>query len=180
MFKSKLPALNAILIVNLVFIVAGLFLCVMSIINAEANFSTIVAAIFKMIALIDAIVYIFMGYGKKVAKFYFSFGLLFAIAQIFSLASLSVNSGDFVLTVLSALTLVFILVLIFSENFGKKNSLLTCLGIIILSIASLLYNIILGSGVLFYGADVVKIILSCVYTTMTYAKYIDKERRGTK
>ena len=181
MLRTDKPIYKAILILNLLFIVAGVVFSVIGIARADANVSRIICLILSVICLVFAAFYIISGYTKDAAKYYKVFGALLAIKYLVEILSGSINSAIPFGVMVRALSLVIVLVLLLSANLGKAKSFVLCGIFVILRVALLLYAVIRGDmlTILLIG-NIVNIDLACLYGIMTYAKYLDKTERGTK
>ena len=178
MLRTDKPIYKVILILNLLFIAAGIVFSVIGITNADMNATRIISHVAAIACLAFAGFYILSGYAKNAAKYYKVYGALLAVIFIVSILSGSVNSGIPLGIMTMILSLVVVLVLLLSENLGKTKSFALC-GLLVI------FNVVLLIG----GQDMsvtsiitklVKIDLACLYGIMTYAKYLDKAERGTK
>ena len=182
MLKTKNATYKAILIFNLLCIVAALVLCALSIVDATSNLAQQIACLFQIAALIYAAYYVFAGFTKDAAKYYKTFAAIFALAQIASLSSLSANANSYFGSLLSALTLGLILVLFLSKNLGKKTSLILCGILVVVVVLSLIAALVEGgftTGAVIFPI-IARFVLAALLGIMTFAKYIDKAARGSK
>ena len=157
---------------------AGVVFSVIGIVNADMNATRIISHIAAIVSLVFAAFYILSGYRKNAAKYYKVYGALLAIIFLISILTASVNSRGSIGIMAASLSLVFVLVLLLSENLGKAKSFILCGLLVIFNVVLL----IIGQNVTATTviAKLVKIDLACLYGIMTFAKYLDKTERGTK
>jgi len=179
MLKTKNATYKVILIVALICIVAALVESAICVSNAAFGVTMQVVCVCNIAALIYAAFYILAGYNKDNANFYKIFGAIYALAQIVDLAFLGTVNAGYVVMLFAALILAAILVLVFSKDLGKQKSMTICIVLVALTAA---LTICAASGVLVevVGMYWVKLVLACLYTLMTFAKYVDKAARGSK
>lgn len=178
MLRTDKPIYKVILILNLLFIAAGVVFSVIGIANADMNATRIISHITAIASLVFAAFYILSGYRKNAAKYYKVYGALLAIVFLISILSASVNSRGSIGTMVASLSLVLVLVLLLSENLGKAKSLILCGLLVIINVVLLAIG--QNATATTVIAKLVKIDLVCLYGIMTYAKYLDKAERGTK
>ena len=184
MLRTDKPIYKVILVLNLLFIAAGIVFSVIGITNAEMNITRIISHIAAITCLVFAAFYILNGYTKNAAKYYKVYGALLASIFLISVLSGSVNSRSSIGIMAASLSLVIVLVLLLSENLGKSKSFVLCGLLVIINIVFPIYVItpMMARGSSDYSliTPLVKIDLVCLYGIMTYAKYLDKAERGTK
>ena len=181
MLRTDKPIYKVILILNLLFIAAGVVLCVIGIISPDANATRIINRIVAIACLIFAAFYILNGYTKDAAKYYKVFGALLVIKYLAGILSGATNSGIPFSIMATTLSLVLVLVLLLSENLGKTKSLVLCGVFVIFRVVFLLYSIIKSDiSTMLIMSNIVNLDLACLYGIMTFAKYLDKAERGTK
>ena len=93
MLRTDKPIYKAILVLNLLFIIAGIILCANDIVSINASVSRIISRVVAIACLAFAGFYIISGYTKDAAKYYKMFGALFSIKYLTSILSGSTNSG---------------------------------------------------------------------------------------
>ncbi len=182
MLRTDKPIYKVILILNLLFIVAGIVACVIGIASPYADAYRIISRAVSIAVLAFGGFYILSGYTKDAAKYYKLFGALYAVKLILKLLSGIVHAGTPLGIMLGVFSLVFVLVLLLSENLGKQKSLILCgllviVGVVVFVISALDAKYQTASAVI---EGIVNIDLACLYGIMTYAKYLDKAERGTK
>lgn len=179
MFRVDKPIYKVILLINMIFIVVGIAFSFMN-----YSTSTSIQKIYKITnitGLVFALFYILLGYTKNSSGFYKSFSVLYLISQAIGLCSIFINSipRAYIFTIIGILAE---LVIIFKKDFGKKKSLIFC-GIIVIAVIGSIINVILLGHNTFDAivrGRLVDLILSLLFTILTYAKYMDKADRGTK
>ena len=180
MLRTDKPIYKVILILNLLFIAAGVVFSIIGIANPDANATRIISSIMAIACLVFAGFYILNGYTKDAAKYYKVFGALLAVKYLTGILSGTTNrSTPFGIMVIS-LSLVIVLVLLLSENLGKTKSLVLCGLLVIIGVVDIVVHIKMDMSTYALIAKLVKIDLACLYGIMTYAKYLDKTERGTK
>ena len=181
MLRTDKPIYKVILVLNLLFIVAGIGLSVVGITNPEADIFKIISRIEAIACLVFAAFYIISGYTKDAAKYYKVYGALLAVKYLAGILSGSTKSGTPFGIMMIALSLVITLVLLLSENLGKTKSFVLCGLLVIVRIVLLIYSVAENNiPTIFVLSNIVNIDLACLYGIMTYAKYLDKTERGTK
>ena len=181
MLRTDKTIYKVILILNLLFIVAGIVLCVIGIASPDASATRIIMRIAAIVCLIFAAFYILNGYTKNAAKYYKVYGALLAIKHLTGILSGSIESGTPFGIMILSLSLVIVLVLLLSENLGKTKSFILCGLNVILGVGLLLYSVIKGNiPTILIMSNIVNIDLACLFGIMTFAKYLDKAERGTK
>ena len=181
MLKTDKPAYKAILILNLLLLVAGLVLCVFGIASPDANLYSKITRYTAIVVLIFGDFYILRGHGKDSAKYYKLFGAFYALYIITAIVSISTNATKPMIVAYENASLVIVLVLVLSENIGKLKSFILCGLLVLINIAVLVTNLITGKYIgIVLSMMFIDIVLACLYGIMTYAKYLDKAERGTK
>ena len=178
MLRTDKPIYKVILILNLLFIVAGIVFSIIGFTNANMNTTRIISNIADIACLVFAAFYIFGGYTKSAAKYYKMFGVFLAVRFFISVLSGSVNSKPTLSIMVATFSLVLILVLLLSENLGKTKSFVLCGLLVIIQLVLLIVG--KDKSVGFIISNLVRQDLACLYGIMTYAKYLDKAERGTK
>lgn len=138
--------------------------------------------IFQIIAYCFALDYAFRGHKKDAAKSYKRFLFAFALSMLITLIRCFYKGNlPMSFNILSAISLLFVLVLAFKKDFGKRNSYILAFGILLLSIAKIVIQYF--SGLLTFEslfASLSSLIISITLCIFVIAKYIDKESRGSK
>ena len=174
MLRTDKPIYKVILVLNLLFIVAGVASCVISIASQDANITRIICLILAIACLVFAAFYILNGYTKDAAKYYKMYGTFLALKCLADTLSVITNNGMPFGTVIRTLCLVIILVLLLSENLGKTKSLILCGLFVALRVTLLIYSITIGiNPKIFIIGNIVNIDLACLFGIMTYAKYLN-------
>ena len=181
MLRTDKPIYKAILVLNLLFVVAGIVLSVIEIISGNSDVTRMLTLVASIACLAFATFYIISGYTKDAAKYYKVYGTLLAVKFLLSILSSSITSAPTFGIMVIAISLVIVLVLILSENLGKEKSFILCGLHVILGVALLVFALSKGNvSIIYIISDIVNIDLACLFGIMTYAKYLDKAERGTK
>ena len=173
--------------INIFCIVAGIAVSAQNIMNPVSDILMRFGGVLTIAAFLIAAIYVFKGYTKAVAVSFKVFTLLFALSICLSIA------GAFRVNIIPALcetvSLIFVVFLALKKDFGKSNSFSLCGLVAILSIANIIEVVKLNPGVkldgtsygsLILGRAIAQLLISYLFGVMTYAKYLDKESRGTK
>ena len=182
------------MIINLVGGLVCLFGNVLIITSDLVNLFMKVSSVLSVLALIAGMAYIFMGCKKSAVKFFRGFMALYALNAVANIANASQSEiGTASTPVLGLLVnaVVFGLLIVMSvgEDLGKKKSFLVAGLIFAFGVASLIYTIVIAPGVAAGGSELgslyiirsaANLCLASMMGVMTFAKYRDKTRRGTK
>jgi len=139
--------------------------------------------IIDTIACILALFYCMKGYSKNAAVYFNAFCIAYCISlmiPIFLVAGMY-EAGSFIPTVALALRLVTFAcagIFVVASDLGKKKSYI--LAGIMLACSLILIVFAKGMGTNVYLGMIGKNALAIVFSIMVYAKYKDKEARGTK
>ena len=181
MLRTDKPIYKAILILNLLLIIAGVILSVKGITSKDASVIRIIMSVVAIVCIVFAAFFIFGGYTKNSAKYYDIYGTLLVIKHLAGILSGRTNSSTTFEIIVLALSLVITLVILLNENLGKEKSLVLCGLLVALSIVLLVYSLNEDNIQTFSIMNsIVNIDLVCLYGIMTYAKYLDKTERGTR
>ena len=180
MLRTDKPIYKAILVFNLLLIVAAVVLSVIGMSGEGATITRILSAVIKMLGLLFAGFYIILGYRKDAAKYYKIFGLLYMLSIVAGIISCLSNTFSITMIICEVLIIVDVFALIFVKDLGKTKSFVICAILVSLQIVltALAYSESDPSIVkinTFIGID-----FACLFGIMTYAKYLDKAERGTK
>lgn len=189
MFKTDNIIYKIILVFNLFCTIGGIATGILIATSDESGILLKISSLCALAALLFAGYYIISGYTKDAAKFYKSFAFLFAVSQLSAMiCSLFESTLNIVDITCYFFGLAFIVLMIFKKNLGKKVSLILCGIIIILCVISLSIAIQTATGIdlgdnllgtLTTARGVIQILLGVLFGIMTYAKYLDKDARGT-
>ena len=126
-------------------------------------------------------IYTLLGYRKNAAKYFKLYGLLYLVSQVavvISAISMATKAITYIICI-AAIVITFILVV--CKDFGKEKSLCLCgLLVLVQLIACFVVYTSFGSLIIVMITRAVDLVLACIYGIMTYAKYLDKDERGTK
>ena len=181
MLRTDKPIYKVILVLNLLFIVAGVAICAIGMASPDANLTRILFRVSAIACLVFAGFYIINGYTKDAAKYYKVYGALYAVKHLMGILSGSAKSGTTFGIMVLALSLVITLVLLLSENLGKTKSFVLCGLLVILGVVLLVHSLSQGNiPTILIMSNIVNVDLAYLYGIMTYAKYLDKAERGTE
>ncbi len=178
---------KVIFVLNIFCIVAGIAISIKNIFNPASGVLMCIGGILTIIAFLVAAVYVFKGYTKTAAFCFKLFTAVFALSLVLSI--IGAAKINFVPALCECAALVLVLVITVKKDFGKSNSFSVCGVIAILAIANIIEVIKLNPGVklsgnnyesLILGRSIAQFLLSYLFGIITYAKYLDKESRGTK
>ena len=180
MLRTDKPIYKVILVFNLLLITIAVVLSVITLSGDGATVTRILSAITKLVALVFAGFYIILGYRKNAAKYYKIFGFLYMISIVFAIIACISNTPAVVDIICYSLSVIGALVLIFVKDFGKAKALATCGVLVLLQIVSAIFSYIEGDPTIVKINVFMLLDLACLFGIMTYAKYLDKDERGTK
>lgn len=189
MLKTKKTLYRIILVFNLICIAAALCACVLTLVSAAANIWSRISSICALVALVFAAFYILKGYGKDAARYFKLFALLFALSEFASLLVIGTTIKEGTPVLISGVLFAIVLFMAIGLDVGKGRSLVLCAVVVAMAVAQLVLSIQHEPGVLLGGTtygtlamlrNAVKVLLSCLFGIMVYAKYVDKKMRGTK
>ena len=180
-------------IVHFILMVAAFVLCVVALLNGgTGNAGSGAGPIIAMCCFINALIlitvflYMFMGYGKKVAPFYRAFMIMLIVENIISLAYVMSSVQPPIYYSFSyIIALVMTDILAFSKDLGKKKTYVTAAILLICRAALLVFD---SCKVVTYGewqfsfisTDISFLLLAGTAILMVAGKYLDKDARGTK
>ena len=175
-------------ILNLVFIVLGLAICILTITKANDDSSTLAGLVLftNMVALVVSGLYVFLGYKKNAASYYKLTMALLTFAQaLFLVNIMSTEVSSVYGAVVQVLSLVLMVIIASAKDFGEKNTKIILLLLILCRTFSLVDSIILAPDLgnkLFavLSGNLNNLIFASTAGLMIMGKYIDKENRGTK
>ena len=180
MLRTDKPIYKVILVFNLLLIAAAVVLSIIGINGEGATLTRMLATVVRLFALLFAGFYLLSGYSKNAAKYYKTFGIIYALTIVVGIITCITNTVFVMDIICSVLLLIGILVLVSVKNLGKTKSFVICAFLVALQIACVVLVYLEGDPIIvkidmFMGVD-----LACLYGIMTYAKYLDKAERGTK
>lgn len=189
MKEKKRPVFTFVLILSFVLIAAGIAACIQNIFGSEATLWMRIGGIAAALALLSAGYYLLVGYSKNASRYYKVFVALFSISQLETVIGTGIGSGVPWAVICAAVALGLILAMFIGENLGKTLSITLCILNIAFCVAGIVFSASLHPGVALggnaYGTqmalrNIEQILLSVLLLVITAAKYIDKEKRGTK
>ena len=183
---TKKTLYNAVLIFNLMFILPGIGVCIMLLVNPAATLAVQSGGVAALLSLLAAFFYTIKGFSKKQAWAHKLFLGFFALAVILTQIGRQTRPDIFGI-VLSAITVVLLLLLLCGKNIGFRRSLLLCVILVVIGVLLILHLILTDPGIGRYGDPHSNLLLtwatadtalSVLSGTLTFSKYIDKVDRG--
>ena len=143
------------------------------------------------VSLACALIYILKGGTKKVAFFYKGFLALYIVSHIVFIISTLVGSYSVISPDAKPIRMIILflawiieysvlLFLAFAPNLGKHISLLLALVAVIMNICIVAMFFKLGFSISILLRNISRILMIVLLYLLVIAKYIDKEKRGTK
>ena len=180
MLKTKKPLYKVVVVFNLLCIVFCLVAAALSMFVENAGKAFTLDAVFIILAMMAAAYYMLGGYSKNAAKYYKVFAAFAALSGLVTLITTCLNGNGALFVICDAIVFAIILYMTFSLNQGKKRSLSFCGIAVVLRVVGLIAFLVVGNA---SGVVVMRyvsyIILACLLGIMTFAKYVDKDARGT-
>ena len=145
----------------------------------------IVGTVLNLLALACAVVYCTYGYQKKASVFYKVFFLFYAIHLLTGTYGMVVDFNGSLLAAITVLAFAIsfanVLMLFILDNLGKKKATVIAVINILIWFGFLLHHFIFRSDDIgIYTIRMASYLLSAILTSvLVYAKYADKEERGT-
>lgn len=182
MLKAKNGLYKFILILNLLLIVAGIAGSVFTMINKDAGAWLQFTGLAAILGFVSAVYYVFMGYSKDAAKYYKEFVALFVIFELVRTVAIGAQYQAGLLAAFAAVAYGCGVALLFGKDLGKNCSFWLAGVAIICSIGSIVAAASMNAEMKFFELMMsgCQFALTFMLGTMTYAKYLDKEARGTK
>jgi len=174
--KTAVPKwVNYVLVIILTAIIVN---NVITIISSEDPFGVNLnyIAFLNIIACTPAIYYCLSNHEKTAGKAYIVFCAVYAVTELLKLF-LRGQSGISIVVITPALVFASLVVLCLAKDLGKKKSYILALLVVALSVVDLIYVIVNSYDAIMYMSQ--NIILSICLFMMVYAKYKDKELRGS-
>jgi len=168
---------------NRVVMIIELVLLILSVVGNIKGLGTSgkVQFIFNLIAIVFALIYLFMEYQKSASIFYKLFAVSLVLKEAAAITNIAINEEvPAIAFILVLICYTCVTLLAVSLDLGKiKSYVIECI-LCIASAISLVYVMISStySGIIVYNAT--RLLLAVVFGIMIYAKYQDKEIRGTK
>ncbi len=131
----------------------------------------------EIITLLFVSFYCLSGYKKKSAGM-FKGSLVFRLISVALGLCIAIQFKQIFTIIVSIIVLACLTMLLFIKDLGKRKSMVLTGLMIVATVASLVYFCAAAEG--FIGAHITSILLSVIFFIMVYAKYKDKEARGTK
>ena len=188
MLKTKNPVFRIVLIIILLCLIGCIIFGVQTAVSPQTDIYMQISSLCALPAMIFAAYYMLAGYSKGSAGYFKFFLFLFAI-YLLSVLVADIAQGRVSGIVLTALSLAVVLVMLIGKNPGKKVSLTLCVVVILVCALEVLlmccqqptlFSDSDPAGKLLLGRSATGGLLACLMGVITFAKYVDKEARGTK
>lgn len=177
MLKTNRTIYKVMLCICTLCIILGLYFNTKIMFSPHALLVQKLYTAFAYMALVYAIFYIYYGYKKEAAVFYKNFDLFLLLHQTVTLTIAFIINPSFSNIFVIATEFILILSLNTIEDYGKNPTFIVCTILIVINLISMFTTD--GSDLAYY-AVYIKLILSCLHGILAYAKYLDKQERGTK
>lgn len=186
--KKYLP----IKIIHLIFMVAAIVLCCVSLtkLSADTEFFSdtglrMVSYIAEIIALISGIVYLAYGYKKNAAVYYKFFMVILVIGQAIICYRQTVGTFPIMpsAAILNIISLIVLVILATGKDLGKSKSYLIVAILLACRLIALILDIIVFSGATIFSVishAASNVLLAGAAAFMVTGKYLDKDSRNTK
>ena len=183
---TKNTLYNAVLIFNLMFILPGIGVVILLLVNPAATTLVQLGCIAALLALLAALFYTIKGFSKKQAWAHKLFLVFFLLAVLLTQVGARAWSDTFTV-IMTTITAVFLLLLLFGKNLGFRRSLIFCVILGIIGVLLILRLILTNPDIGRYGDSHINLLLtwaiadtalSVLLGTLTFSKYIDKVDRG--
>ncbi len=178
----------------LILILLGLALCFggsIAILTIKEAFPYLqIATVTELIAVAGALEYMFKGCKKDSARYFRVFFYMYAVELyftiIFSASQIGAHDNSLLGVVLCTIEFALTIVMAVGKDLGKRNSLLLCLALIVLSLIMLISSMVINPGVPFWGDEygtalalffAGQLSLSVVSGAVVIAKYEEKAER---
>ena len=138
--------------------------------------------------LLCALYYVALGCKKDDSIFFKTYMVMFAICLFVTVISCAVNKASMLTIPLNIVALVVACIFCFGKNLGKKTSYGIAAVLAVVTAITAIYTGVTQPGIIGDGtlANTVTILRTCSNTIlgiitiiMVYAKYVDKDSRGT-
>ena len=183
---TKNTLYKAVLIFNLMFILPGIGVVVLLLVNPAATTLVQLGCIAALLALLAALFYTIKGFSKKQAWAHKLFLVFFLLAVLLTQVGARAWSDTFTV-IMTTITAVLLLLLLFGKNLGFHRSLIFCVILGIIGVLLILRLILTNPDIGRYGDSQSNLLLiwaiadtalSVLLGTLTFSKYIDKVDRG--
>ncbi len=190
MFKKENPLYQSVLLLDLLLALSGIITSVEMLINAQSPLLMRISTALVIIALSVSFYYVVRGFSKKQAWAYKTFATAFIIEtaiQVLFVANTNDGNATFMIPVIAyTLALCMLVFVVIGKDLGKKGSVGLCIGTGIMSLVAIVYVIITNNGSeelinkFYILQSLSQFDMALMLGVLTYAKYLDKEERGTK
>jgi len=180
MLKNNKPLFKLVVIVSLLCIVFCLVSAAYSMFLGDVETSFSLDSLFIILASLAAAYYMLGGYAKNAARYYKIFTAFAALSALVTMIDGGLNGTNNFLVITSALVFAITLYMTFSINQGKKRSLAFCgIAVALRFVDIIAYYLTVEAQPRLTALYVCYIVLSLLLALLTFAKYVDKDARGT-
>ncbi len=179
-------------IVHLIFMVAAMALCVVSLVkhgsdtSVHANPLAVVCTVLGILCLIAGFIYLVLGYKKNAAVYYKIFMALQLTMFVILLARImNIQQTPLYMAFLYLIPLVMLSILSVAKDLGKTKTMIVALICVFCRVINLVISICVlkafgtaATGIL--ANDITNLLLAGTTAFMVCGKYLDKAERGTK
>lgn len=188
MFKISSKLFRVIVVFILLGVVFGIGVNVRNIADPNAEKLVQLCGIVSIIALMAALYYIILGYGKNAAVYFKFYLWLFDFSALLSIIGAGIKMGNTLDLIAASVIFALVLVMAIGKDLGKRNSTIICSVVFALAVlrfaavaafdSSLLADS--QNGLTYIFRLITTVVMASVMWIMTYAKYADKDSRKTK
>lgn len=190
MLKTDNPIYQSVLLIDLLLALSGIITSIQVLISAVTPLSMRIGTALAVVGLVVSFYYVIRGFSKKQAWAYKTFAVAFILEtamQVYLVANGGTGSLVFMIPVIAyTLALCMLVFVIIGKDLGKKGSVGLSIGVCLMSLISIVYVIITNNGTddllskFYVILSLTQFDMSLMLGVLTYAKYVDKEARGTK
>lgn len=157
----------------------------------ETNILMKIGTAISTVALVAALIYAMTGFGKKGAKFFMVYMLLYSLAEVPTFISQIMNAvnrepGQGIMMLVTAVSIIALIILALIKDLGKKVSFILVTVILVLDLITAFISIFMeaaGGAIIGIPVTIIqcgqRILLAAVAYLLVQAKYADKEARGS-
>lgn len=179
MIRTDKPIYKVILILNIIFIAIGIITSIIGFKSATSN--EVIIKVINLLAWVFALIYILHGYRKNAAVYYKVFGWGYLITHLAFLASLvTAKDSPVIFYFTCGISIIILLTLLLKLNLGKKISLILCAILVLMKVIILICMWISTKDFSALSTRLIDLDFACLLGILTYAKYLDKDERGTR
>ena len=163
--------------------VASAALLIRLLIKENVSFVHVVEIVSDIVASAVAFFYICRGYTKEYAEEYKTCMLIAAINALAVAVIATTEKTSIISLVMCIIAFGDIVILAFGKDLGKKKSTICCIVLVLIRLAGFIASFIPSDGGAILNPArtliIAQIALAILISLVTYAKYLDKDARGT-